>query len=156
IMVTPFRHEALHDQELPAPDFLAGIRARCDRLGAVFVLDDVRAGFRLDLRGSGAAFGVEPDLVCYSKALANGYALSACVRREPLRDAATRVFFTGTYWPSSVPMAAALACLAELEATDAIAWMARLGSQLAQGIARQAAVHRLEIRYTGPPAIPFL
>jgi len=156
IMVTPFRHEAFHDQELPAPGFLEGIRVRCDRLGAVFVLDDVRAGFRLHLAGSGAAFGVEPDLGCYSKAIANGYALSACVGREALRDAATRVFFTGTYWPSSVPMAAALACLAELEETDAIDWMARLGKRLGQGIARQAAAHRLEIRYTGPPAIPFL
>src|SRR5262249_979567 len=49
IMVSPFRHDAFHDQEMPVPGFLSGLRARADRLGAVLILDDVRAGFRLDL-----------------------------------------------------------------------------------------------------------
>jgi len=156
IVVCPFRHDAFHDQELPAPGFLPGLRERCDRLGAVLVLDDVRAGFRLHLGGSGEHVGVQPDLTCYSKAIANGYPLSACLGREALRDAATRVFFTGTYFPSAVPMAAALACLAELETSGAIEHMAAIGTRLRHGLERQAAAHRLEVRYTGPPAMPFM
>lgn len=156
IMVSPFRHDAFHDQEMPAPDFLPGLRARCDRLGAVLVLDDVRAGFRLHLGGSGESVGVQPDLTCYCKALGNGYPIAACLGRDALRDAATRVFFTGSYWTSAVPMAAALACLQELEATGGIAYMARIGTELRTGMERQAATHGLAIRYTGPPAIPFL
>jgi glutamate-1-semialdehyde 2,1-aminomutase len=156
IMVSPFRHDAFHDQEMPAPDFLPGLRARCDRLGAVLVLDDVRAGFRLHLGGSGESVGVQPDLTCYCKALGNGYPIAACLGRDALRDAATRVFFTGSYWTSAVPMAAALACLQELEATGGIAYMARIGTELRAGMERQAATHGLAIRYTGPPAIPFL
>jgi glutamate-1-semialdehyde 2,1-aminomutase len=156
VMVTPFRHDTHRDQELPAPDFLPGLRARCDRLGACLVLDDVRAGFRLHLGGSGERFGVQPDLACYSKALANGYPLSACLGREALRDAARRVFFVGTYWTAPVPMAAALACLVELERTDAIGHMERMGTLLRRGLERQAAAHGLAIRCSGPPAIPFL
>jgi len=90
----------------------------------------VRAGFRLSLAGSGAAMGVEPDLTCYCKALGNGYPISAALGRERLRDAATAVFFTGSYWTGPVEMAAALACLAELEATDAITRMRRAGTRL--------------------------
>ena len=156
IVVSPFRHDAFHDQEMPAPGFLGGLRERCDRLGAVLVLDDVRAGFRLHLGGSGEAVGVQPDLSCYCKALGNGYGIAACVGREALRDAATRVFFTGSYWTSGVEMAAALACLQELEASGAIPYMERIGTALRHGIERQAAAHHQEIRYTGPPAIPFL
>src|SRR5215472_3972930 len=156
IMVSPFRHDAFHDQELPAPGFLDGLRERCDRLGAVLILDDVRAGFRLDLRGSGAAMGVRPDLSCYCKALGNGHPIAACLGRDELRDAAARVFFTGSYWTSAVPMAAALACLAELEASGAIAHMAAIGSKLRAGMERQAAAQRLAVRSTGPPAIPFM
>jgi glutamate-1-semialdehyde 2,1-aminomutase len=156
IMVSPFRHDAFHDQELPAPGFLAGLRARADRLGAVLVLDDVRAGFRLHLAGSGAAVGLEPDLTCYCKAIANGHPLAAALGRESLRDAAIRVFFTGSYWTSAVPMAAAMACLAELEAADGIGTMRRMGERLRAGIERQAATHRVGIRYTGPPALPFI
>jgi glutamate-1-semialdehyde 2,1-aminomutase len=156
IMVTPFRHDAFHDQEMAAPGFFAGIRARADRLGAVVILDDVRAGFRLDFHGSGAAVGLEPDLACYSKAIANGHPLAAALGRESLRDVAMRVFFTGSYWTSGVPIAAALACLDELEAVDAVTVMRRTGERLRAGMERQAAAHRLEIRHTGPPAIPFM
>jgi len=156
VVVSPFRHDAFHDQELPAPGFLAGLRARCDRLGVVLVLDDVRAGFRLHLGGSGEHFGVQPDLTCYCKALGNGYPIAACLGRDALRDAATKVFFTGSYWTSPVPMAAALACLEALEATDAVASMAATGTRLRDGLARQAAAHGLAIRQSGPPALPFL
>src|SRR5262249_60327842 len=95
IMVAPFRHDAFHDQEMAAPGFLEGLRARCDRLGAVLILDDVRAGFRLDLRGSGAAMGVQPDLTCYCKALGNGYPIAAALRRDRLRRAGETGLFTG-------------------------------------------------------------
>jgi glutamate-1-semialdehyde 2,1-aminomutase len=156
IIVSAFRHDAFHDQEMPAPGFLPGLRAHCDRLGAVLILDDVRAGFRLHLGGSGERVGIAPDLTCYCKALGNGYPIAACLGRDSLREAAARVFFTGSYWTSAVPMAAALACLDELEASGAVEHMAKIGSALRAGIERQAATHAQEIRYTGPPAIPFL
>jgi len=53
-------------------------------------------------------------------------------------------------------MAAAIACLEELESSGAIAHMTRVGSALRAGIEQQAAAHHLEICYSGPPAIPFM
>jgi glutamate-1-semialdehyde 2,1-aminomutase len=155
IIVSPFRHDAFHDSEMPAPGFLAGLRERCDRLGAVLILDDVRAGFRLSLAGSGDAVGVEPDLTCYCKALGNGYPISAALGREGLRDAATRVFFTGSYWTGPVEMAASLACLAELEASDAIAHMRRIGTRLRDGMVAQGETHGMAVHWSGPPALPY-
>src|SRR5207247_5174742 len=112
-LVSPYSHYVIQDLEMPAPVFLPGLRERADRLGAVLVLDDVRAGFRLHLGGSGEHVGLQPDLACYSKALGNGHAIAACLGREALREAATRVFFTGSFWTSAVAMAAAIACLEE-------------------------------------------
>ncbi|MEO8603217.1 MAG: aminotransferase class III-fold pyridoxal phosphate-dependent enzyme [bacterium] len=156
IILSPFRHDAFHDQELPAEGFLQAVRALCDAEGIVFVLDDVRAGFRLALGGSGERFGVRPDLACYAKALANGYPLSACVGREALKEAAERVYFTGSYFTSAVPMVAALACLEELESSDAIAHMEAMGQRLRHGMLQQAAGHSLAVTYSGPPALPFM
>jgi glutamate-1-semialdehyde 2,1-aminomutase len=156
IIVSPFRHDAFHDQELPVEGFLPGVRRLCDDKGIVFILDDVRAGFRLHLGGSGERFGVQPDLACYAKALANGYPLSACAGRDALKAAAERVYFTGSYFTSAVPMAAALACLRELEATGAIAHMERVGLLLQRGLESQAAARGIEIVYSGPPALPFM
>jgi glutamate-1-semialdehyde 2,1-aminomutase len=156
IIVSPFRHEAFHDQELPVEGFLQGIRALCDEKKIVFILDDVRAGFRLHLGGSGEVFGVQPDLACYCKAIANGYALSACVGREALRPAAESVFFTGSYFTSGVPMAAALACLKELKASGGIEQMQRTGSLLRRGLEEQSRSYGTDITYSGPAAIPFM
>jgi glutamate-1-semialdehyde 2,1-aminomutase len=156
IILTPFRHDAFHDQELPVEGFLAGVRRVADEHGAVLILDDVRAGFRLHLGGSGELFGVRPDLTCYCKALANGYALSACLGRESLRKAAERVFFTGSYFTSGVEMAAALACLKELAVGNGVATMKRMGTMLREGMEAQARSHATLVRSSGPPAIPFL
>jgi glutamate-1-semialdehyde 2,1-aminomutase len=156
IIVTPFRHEALRDQEMPADGFLPAIRDLCDRRGIVFILDDVRAGFRLHLGGSGEYFGVRPDLATYAKAIANGFPLSACVGREDLRDAATAVYFTGSYFTAAVAQAAALACLREIADSDAIARIETNGTLLRRGMEDQASRHDLPIHYTGPPAMPFL
>jgi glutamate-1-semialdehyde 2,1-aminomutase len=100
--------------------------------------------------------GVEPDVTCYCKALGNGYPISAALGRERLRDAATQVFFTGSYWTGPVEMAAALACLAELEATDAIAHMRRIGTRLRDGMVAQGERHGLAVHWSGPPALPFM
>jgi glutamate-1-semialdehyde 2,1-aminomutase len=156
IMLTPFRHDAFHDSELPAEGYLAGVRRLCDAHDVIFILDDVRAGFRLHLGGSGEYFGVRPDLACYCKAIANGYPLSAALGRDALRNAAQEVFFTGSYFTSGVPMAAALATLRTLAADDGIGRMDALGTRLCTGLDEAARVHDLRVTTSGPPALPFM
>jgi glutamate-1-semialdehyde 2,1-aminomutase len=156
ILVSPFRHDARFDQEECDPAFARGVRALCDRRGAVLVLDDVRAGFRLHLGGSWEPLGVRPDLSAYSKAIANGYALAAVVGGDALRDAAQQVFVTGSFWFAAVPMAAALATLGALEAERAIERMVRAGTLLRDGLTRQARAHGLRITQSGPVQMPFL
>ena len=111
VIMTPVHHPAFKASEMPAPGFWKQIEAACRRDGIVLILDDIRAGFRLDLGGSHRVFGFEPDIICLCKALANGHPLSAALGRSELRVAASRVFLTGSYWNSPPAMAAALACL---------------------------------------------
>ena len=156
VILTPFRHEAFENSVLPASGFLEGVRALCDRHAAVFVVDDVRAGFRLDVRGSTQRWGVAPDLLVYSKALANGYALSAMIGTEALRDAARSVFMTGTFFTQAVPIAAALATIDEIERSGAIEIMERAGRRFCSGLAQLASAQGLAVTMSGPPAIPFM
>jgi len=156
IIINAFRHDFFHDQEMPAPDFLEGARALCDQEGIVLVLDDVRAGFRLDMGGSWEPYGVRPDLLCYSKAIANGYPLAAGLGREELRRAAESVFFTGTYWGAAVPMAAAIATINTLREEGGIEQMRAMGQRFRDGLDQQARSLGIAISQTGPPAIPFL
>ena len=60
LIISPFRHDAGHDSELPVEGFLSGVRKLCDDNGMVFILDDVRAGFRLHMGGSGKSSACAP------------------------------------------------------------------------------------------------
>ena len=53
-------------------------------------------------------------------------------------------------------MAAALACLAELEASDGIAHMRRIGTRFRDGMVGQGETHGLPVHWSGPPALPFM
>ncbi|MDY7103563.1 MAG: aminotransferase class III-fold pyridoxal phosphate-dependent enzyme [Actinomycetota bacterium] len=156
IVVSPFRHDARHPQELVDVDFARGLRRICDDTGAALVLDDVRCGLRLHHGGSWEPIGVEPDLSAWSKAIANGYALAAVCGNDRFRDGASRIYVTGSFWFSAVAMAASLATLDVLRDTDAVATMEVMGRRLREGLAAQAADHGLAIRQTGPVQMPLL
>lgn len=156
VITTPFRHEARYDSVMPAPGFLETIRELCTRHGAVMIVDDVRAGFRLNMGGSLQHFGVTPDMVVYSKALANGYPLAAMLGSEALRKGARGVFVTGTFFTQAVPIAAAIATLDEMVRRDSIAHMERVGRRLMDGLAARAEAAGLAVTLSGPPSIPFM
>ena len=128
VFVSPFRHDAGHDQELVDPAFARGLRALCDSAGAALVMDEVRAGFRLHHGGSWEPLGVRPDLSAWSKAIANGHPIGAALGSEAYRAAAGQIFATGSFWYQAVPMAAAVATITALRDSDAIAAMEKAGS----------------------------
>ncbi|HEY2876379.1 MAG TPA: aminotransferase class III-fold pyridoxal phosphate-dependent enzyme [Reyranella sp.] len=154
VLVSAFRHDYGKDQELPTTAFASALRTLCDGTGAALILDDVRAGFRLDLAGSWETVGVRPDLVAYSKAIANGHTLAAVTGRDKFRAAAASVFMTGSFWCGAASMAAALKTLAILERDECIATMVRLGQRLRDGLAEQARAHGQGLRQTGPVQMP--
>lgn len=154
ILVTGFRHDNVVDQELPTAEFARAARAICDSKGAALIVDDVRAGFRLHAGGSWETVGVRPDLSAWSKAIANGHTLAAVTGRDSLRDAATRIFVTGSFWCSSVAMAAAIATLEELERRDVVGHIAALGQRLRDGLAERARGANVGLRQSGPVSMP--
>jgi len=156
IIATAIRHDIGRDHEMPNRIFAEAARKIADRTGAALILDDVRCGFRLDLGGSWELVGVRPDLTAFSKAIANGYALAAVTGRDRFRDAATRIFTTGSFWFQAIPMAAALATLSKLHAIDGTALMHRAGLRLREGLQAQADSRGIKIRQSGPPQMPLV
>ena len=154
ILVSAFKHDYGLKQELPTPEFARRVRDLCDETGAAMIMDDVRAGFRLNLGGSWQPLGIQPDLAAWSKAIANGHALAAVTGRERFREAATQVFTTGSFWCGAVPMAAAVATLTELRRIDGPAHMKAMGKRLRQGLDERARHYGLRIDQSGPVQMP--
>ena len=156
ILVSPFRHDAGFDQELVDPAFARGLREVCDAAGAALILDDVRCGFRLALGSSWEPVGVRPDLSAWSKAIANGYALAAVTGNDRFREAATKVFITGSFWCGTVAMAAARTTLRIARETDVPGHLRAMGLRLREGLASLANANGIAIRQSGPPQMPLM
>lgn len=154
ILVSAFRHDYAQDQHLPDAAFARRMRELCDATGAALILDDVRAGFRLSMRGSWDSLGVQPDMSAWSKAIANGYALAAVTGNDRFRDAASRIYVTGSFWYSAVAMAAAIATLDCLERENGPERMRAMGQRFRDGIAAQAKAAGIGVRQSGPPQMP--
>jgi len=155
-IATPYHHPTFADSEMPAEGYWQAIEAICKRKGIVLIVDDVRCGFRLDLGGSHEHFGFKPDLICFSKAMGNGYPISALVGTESLKSDASKVFHTGSFWFSAAPMAAALASLEELKRINGPAIMAERGKKLLDGLVAIAKDYGLGLKVSGHPSMPYL
>jgi 4-aminobutyrate aminotransferase len=60
------------------PRFLEGLRERADRHGAMLVFDEVQTGFgRTGEWFAARTYGVDPDVICMAKGIANGFPVSA-------------------------------------------------------------------------------
>ena len=154
IIVSAYRHDFGFDQELPTEAFAKAARRIADRSAAALVLDEVRAGFRLHIAGSWEPLGVRPDLAAWSKAIANGHALSAVTGSDWLRKAASEVFVTGSFWAGAVAMAAAAATLKIVRRDDVPRKIERLGQMLRDGLDTRSKQFGVSIRQSGPVQMP--
>ena len=156
IIVSAFRHDAGHHQELTDPEFAHRVREICDHEEAALILDDVRAGLRLSLDASWSALGINPDLSAWGKGIANGEPLAAVLGNDLYREAMTTIFVTGSFWYQAAPMAAAIETLDVLSELNGPTLMGRLGQQLRDGLYEQAQRHGHGIIQSGPPQMPTL
>lgn len=156
IIAQPYMHGNFVDNEFPADGFWQKVRKLCDDNGTVLIVDDVRAGFRLDLAGSDHYFGFKADLICFCKALANGYNVSALCGRADLKDVVSSITYTGSYWMSAVPFAAGIACINKLKKINAPALFKEKGEKLTTGLVAAAKEHGFHLKATGAPALFYL
>ena len=92
IMLEPI--QALGGVNVPADDFLPGLRRLCDEKGLLLILDEVFTG----IGRTGAMFchqhyGIEPDVMSLAKALAGGLPVGAMLAKEEV----ARSFGPGTH-----------------------------------------------------------
>lgn len=156
VITQPYMHGNFRDNEMPAPDFFPTLRRLCDEHGSVLVVDDVRAGFRLDLHGSDHYFGFEADLICFCKALANGYNVSALCGKDFLKNTVSGMSYTGSYWLSAVPFAAGIACIEKMKRLDLVTELNRKGTLLRDGLIAAGKKHGYDLHVTGALALPYL
>jgi len=152
----PYMHGNFMDNQLPANGFWQKVRKLCTDNSTVLIVDDVRAGFRLDIKGSDHYFGFEADLICFCKALANGYNVSALCGKEFLKNTISSLSYTGSYWLSAVPFAAGIACIEKMKRIDSPKILLDKGNRLRTELMKAAVEYGFDLRVTGMPSLFYL
>lgn len=156
VISQPYMHGNFVDNEMPKKDFWQKVRKLCTDNDTVLVIDDVRAGFRLDIAGSDHYFGFEADLICFCKALANGYNVSALCGKQFLKNAVSSMSYTGSYWLSAVPFAAGIACINKMKKINSPQILLEKGEKLTNGLKECAKKHGYDLRVSGAPSLFYL
>lgn len=156
LIAQPYDHGNFYDNRCASKEYWAQVREFCTKHGIVLIIDDVRAGFRLDLQGSDHYYGFQADIICFCKALANGYNMSAACGVESLRAAASSLSYTGSYWMSAEPFAACIACINKMKALDTPTMFRRTGTMLTEGLREAGKAHGFDLVVSGEPALFYL
>jgi glutamate-1-semialdehyde 2,1-aminomutase len=129
----------------PEPGYLQGVIDLAHQHGALFILDENITGFRYHIGGAQTLFGIQPDLSCFGKAIANGFALSALVGKREIMELGgmnhdqQRVFLLSTtHGGETHALAACIAAIGVYQKEPVIEHMYHQGDKLRAGITEAA------------------
>lgn len=120
------------------PDYFRAVRARCDEVGALMIVDEIQTGMgRTGTMFAFERYGVVPDVVCLAKALGAGMPMGAFVARPEVMRTLSSEPMLGhitTFGGHPVACAAALAGIEVIEEEGLLADVERNGRLLAEGL----------------------
>ncbi|MGD8999449.1 MAG: acetylornithine transaminase [Granulosicoccaceae bacterium] len=150
VLVEPLQGEG--GINLPAADYLNGLREICDANDWLLMLDEIQTG----IGRSGKWFahqhnGIKPDVMTLAKALGNGVPIGACVAAGEAAEVLTPGSHGSTFGGNPLACAAALAVLDTIENEKLVERAAALGQHLFDGFKARLAEQPMvkEIRGMG-------
>jgi 4-aminobutyrate aminotransferase len=120
---------------IPPPGWLNELRRLADKHGIMLILDEVQTGFgRTGELFAAQTFGVEPDIVCLAKGIANGLPLGATAARAEIMKAWGPASHGTTFGGNPVSCAAALETLHVIQEENLLANASVQGGYLLEGL----------------------
>ncbi len=126
-----------------ARDYNKGVRALCDKYGALMIFDEVVTGFRVALSGAQGFFDVVPDLTIFGKIVAGGYPAAGGVGGKKeyaqlmaagLATGKHRAYVGGTLAANPLSSLAGYTAIKEIERTNACEVAGKMGDRLCDGL----------------------
>lgn len=127
----------------PLPDAcLKGLRAACDRTGALLILDEVQCGMGRTGRLFAHEFaGVTPDIMMVAKGIGGGFPLGAVLATARAASAMTAGTHGSTYGGNPLACAVGLEVMRHVADPAFLAEVARKGAALRQSLEGLVAAH---------------
>lgn len=134
----------------PDEGFFDGVRTLAKKSGAVFIIDEISAGFRIITGGAHLAMDyIEPDMAVFAKAMGNGYAISSVIGKSKVMQAAQESFISSTNWTERVGFSAAIATINKFREKNVAEHLVQLGSFVMESWEELAVKHGLKLHAGG-------
>jgi glutamate-1-semialdehyde 2,1-aminomutase len=147
--------ESIRNDE-PKKEFLDMIQLLTRSIGAVLVVDEITAGFRVCMGGAHLKYDMKPDIAVFSKAMSNGYPMAAIIGRKEVMSCAEKCFISSTYWTDRIGPVAALATIRKLSDHNIIDKLLLTGRSIKDLWMDKSLQYAVPIQITGIDAIPIL
>ena len=138
---------------MPDLEFLKSIREYCTKNHKILIFDECSSGFRENIGGIHMKHNIFPDLAMFGKALGNGYAITAVLAAEFLRDRALNSFISSTFWTERIGYVAALNTLNRMEELNSAKRITKIGAKIKNIWVESAFKAGIEINVSGLDAL---
>jgi len=118
----------------PQMQFLQQLRHLCTLNDTLLIFDEMWTGFRISPGGAQEYFGVDADLTCFSKAVANGMPISILTGKKDIMHLLEKdVFFYTTFGGETLSLAAAKATINFILKNNVPEYLAAQGKKIKDG-----------------------
>jgi glutamate-1-semialdehyde aminotransferase len=133
----------------PQKEFLDTLKNETKKYNIPFIVDEVSAGWRLNLGGAHLLYNLEPDIAVFSKGMSNGFPMAAIIGKRNIMQAAQDSFISSTYWTDRIGPVAAIATIKKMRENQVQKELIKIGQKVKQ-IWREAAQNTsLKIHISG-------
>ena len=119
--------------DMPREDFLEAIHCVAREHNIPLIVDEITAGFRLNIGGAHLITGWNPDMAVFAKGMSNGHPMAAIIGKSSIMQAAQRSFISSTYWTEKTGPVAALATIKKMREINAPEILSHIGRRIQQG-----------------------
>jgi len=133
IIVEPIQGEG--GIQVPDEGYLTAAAEAAHRNGALLILDEVQTAFRTGAFFAAEHEGVQADIICTAKALANGVPIGATLLTQEVSSGLPSGLHGSTFGGAPLACAAGLATIQTIQTEGLLARSVELGEQLRGGIA---------------------
>ena len=119
------------------------------KIGAVLIVDEISAGFRLNSGGAHLTLDLEPDIAVFSKAIGNGYSIGAVIGVRDVMTAAQDSFISSTNWSERVGFSAAIATINKHRKYNVAQHLIKIGGLVQDAWKTAAKKYDIDINISG-------
>jgi len=135
--------------EYPQKEFISTIEIKTKEIGAVLIVDEITAGWRLCVGGAHLILGINPDIAVFGKAISNGFPMGAIIGKSEIMEAAQDTFISSTYWTDRLGFAASLKTIELIEEYNIPKHLEKVGKAIQDGWKQVAKETNIKIEVEG-------